>query len=47
MKAGFGLGVGVIGLLPLFALNVFDAGDTGTGILFAVRGLGALIGPSR
>lgn len=45
VKGGFGLGVGVIGLLPLFALNVWGAGDTGTGVLFAVRGLGALIGP--
>jgi MFS family permease len=45
VKAGFGLSVGVIALLPLFALEIFDAGDRGTGILFAFRGLGALIGP--
>lgn len=45
VKGGFGLGVGVIGLLPLFALNVFDAGDTGTGMFFAARGLGAFVGP--
>ena len=45
VKAGFGLSVGVIGLLPLFAVEVFGAGDAGTGILFAVRGIGALVGP--
>jgi MFS family permease len=45
VKGGFGLGAGVIGLLPVFALEVFHAGDRGTGILFAFRGIGALIGP--
>jgi MFS family permease len=45
VKGGFGLGAGVIGLLPVFALEVFRAGDRGTGILFAFRGLGALVGP--
>jgi MFS family permease len=45
VKAGFGLGAGVIGLLALFSLNVFHAGDAGTGVLFAFRGLGALVGP--
>jgi MFS family permease len=45
VKAGFGLGAGVIGLLALFSLRVFDTGDAGTGILYAFRGLGALAGP--
>ena len=45
VKGGFGLGAGVIGLLPIFALEVFHAGDRGTGILFAFRGVGALVGP--
>jgi MFS family permease len=45
VKGGFGLAAGVIGLLPIFALEVFDAGDRGTGILWAARGLGALLGP--
>jgi MFS family permease len=45
VKGGFGLAAGVIGLLPIFALEVFEAGDTGTGILWAARGLGALLGP--
>jgi MFS family permease len=45
VKGGFGLAGGVITLLPLFAHDVFHEGDVGTGILFAARGLGALIGP--
>lgn len=45
VKGGFGLGAGVIGLLPILALEVFHAGDRGTGILWGFRGLGALIGP--
>ncbi|HVM12279.1 MAG TPA: MFS transporter, partial [Actinomycetota bacterium] len=28
-----------------FSLRVFDAGDGGTGVFYAFRGLGALIGP--
>lgn len=45
VKAGFGLGGGIMALLSLLSLSVFQTGDTGTGILFAARGLGALIGP--
>ncbi len=45
VKAGFGLGGGIMALLPLVSLNVFRTGDRGTGILLAARGLGALIGP--
>ena len=45
VKGGFGLGAGVIGLLPILALQVFQAGDRGTGILWAFRGVGALVGP--
>lgn len=44
-KGGFGLGVGVIALLPIFAKDVFGAEDTGIGFLFAARGIGALLGP--
>ncbi len=44
-KGGFGLGVGVVALLPLLATDVFHAGDQGIGVLFAARGLGALLGP--
>ena len=44
-KGGFGLGAGVIALVAIFGENVFRAGDFGIGILFAARGLGALLGP--
>lgn len=44
-KGGFGLGAGVIVLLSVFATEVFGAGDAGIGVLFAARGLGALLGP--
>ncbi|HEX6139866.1 MAG TPA: MFS transporter [Candidatus Limnocylindria bacterium] len=44
-KTTFGVGTGVVVMLAVFGRDVFDAGDTGIGILFAVRGLGALIGP--
>jgi MFS family permease len=45
VKGGFGLSIGVVGLLPVLALDVFHAGDRGTGILFAFRGIGAFVGP--
>ncbi|MBW3620283.1 MAG: MFS transporter [Actinobacteria bacterium] len=44
-KTGVGVGNGVVGLLPVFAVDRFAAGDAGIGILLAARGLGALIGP--
>ena len=44
-KVGYGLGTGMIGLLPLFATKVFGASDTGIGVLYAARGLGTLLGP--
>jgi MFS family permease len=45
VKGGFGLAGGVLVLLPLFATNVFHQGDGGIGILYGMRGVGALIGP--
>jgi MFS family permease len=45
VKGGFGLSIGVVGLLPVLALDVFHAGDRGTGILYAFRGIGAFVGP--
>jgi MFS family permease len=45
VKGGFGLGAGVIALLPVLALAVFQAGDRGTGILFGFRGIGIVLGP--
>lgn len=44
-KTSFGIGTGIVALLAVFGRNVFGAGDVGIGILFAARGLGALIGP--
>ncbi len=44
-KTTFGVGMGVILLLAVFAEDVFKAGDAGIGLLFAARGAGALVGP--
>jgi MFS family permease len=45
VKGGFGFAGGIITLLPVFAAQVFGAGDAGIGILLGARGLGAFIGP--
>ena len=45
VKGGFGLAGGVLVLLPVFATDVYHRGDTGIGILYGMRGVGALIGP--
>ena len=44
-KTTFGVGTGVVLMLAVFGRQVFDAGDAGIGVLFAARGLGALVGP--
>lgn len=44
-KTTFGVGMGVLALLAVFGREVFKAGEVGIGILFAARGLGALVGP--
>lgn len=45
-KAGFGfIGGGAIALFPVIAADVYQLGDSGTGLFFAARGVGALIGP--
>jgi MFS family permease len=44
-KTSFGVGTGVVALLAVFGTDVFGAGDAGIGVLFAARGLGALVGP--
>lgn len=44
-KSTFGVGTGVILLLAVFGATVYGAGDLGIGVLFAARGLGALLGP--
>jgi MFS family permease len=45
VKGGFGLGAGVIALLPVLSFEVFLAGDRGTGILYGFRGVGIVLGP--
>ncbi|HEV2719995.1 MAG TPA: MFS transporter [Thermoanaerobaculia bacterium] len=45
VKGGHGLGAGVIALLSVYGKQVFRAGAFGIGILFAARGVGALLGP--
>ncbi|WP_432835758.1 MFS transporter [Dactylosporangium sp. CA-092794] len=44
VKSAVGLGNGVLTAFPLLAV-LLGAGPLGTGLLFAARGLGALIGP--
>lgn len=45
VKAGYGLGAGVVALVGVFGREVFRAGAWGIGLLFAARGIGALLGP--
>ncbi|HSP17865.1 MAG TPA: MFS transporter [Thermoanaerobaculia bacterium] len=44
-KGGYGVAAGVIAMLSIFGKQVFHAGALGIGLLFASRGLGALLGP--
>ncbi|HEX5597662.1 MAG TPA: MFS transporter [Micromonosporaceae bacterium] len=44
VKSAVGLGNGVLTVFPLLA-GVYGIGAIGTGLLFAVRGAGALVGP--
>jgi MFS family permease len=45
VKSAVGLGNGVLTAFPLLASTVFAVGPSGTGALFAARGLGAVVGP--
>jgi MFS family permease len=45
VKSAIGLGNGVLTAFPLLATVIFKVGPTGTGLLFAARGAGALLGP--
>ena len=45
IELGWGFGAGVLVLLSVLGTQVFHAGDAGIGLLYAGRGLGALIGP--
>lgn len=44
-KSGVGVGNGALTLFPLLAAGVYGAGALGTGLFFAARGLGAVMGP--
>ena len=44
-KVGVSLANGIVGLLPAFATRRFAGSSVATGLLFAARGLGAMIGP--
>jgi predicted MFS family arabinose efflux permease len=44
-KVGVSAGNGIVGLLPAFAARRFTGTGIATGLLFAARGLGAMIGP--
>jgi MFS family permease len=45
VKSAVGVGNGVLGIFPVLATVVFGVGPLGTGLLFAARGVGALVGP--
>ena len=45
VKGGYGSGAGTIAMLSVFGKEVFKAGAWGIGVLFAARGIGALLGP--
>jgi MFS family permease len=45
VKGGFGLAIGVVGLISVFAYDVFHGGVGTIGFLMSARGLGALTGP--
>lgn len=45
LKSGWNAAGGVLVLLSVFGDQIFGAGDGGIGLLYAGRGLGALIGP--
>jgi MFS family permease len=45
VKGGYGLGGGVVAMLSVFGREVFQAGALGIGLLYAARGVGALLGP--
>jgi MFS family permease len=45
VRLGVGFAIGVVALLPVLARAVYHAGNRGTGLLFAFRGVGSLIGP--
>ncbi|MEW6059074.1 MAG: MFS transporter [Actinomycetota bacterium] len=45
VRVAVGFAIGVVALVPVLARAVYHAGDRGTGLLFAFRGVGSLVGP--
>ncbi|MET7328505.1 MFS transporter [Nonomuraea sp. NPDC005650] len=45
LTAGLRLCYGMVGLLPVYALDRFHVGDAGVGALYLAQGLGAVLGP--
>ena len=45
VKSAVGLGNGVLTTFPILAASFFHVGSRGLGLMFAARGLGALVGP--
>jgi MFS family permease len=45
VKGGHGLGMGVVAMLSVYGKEVYGAGAFGIGVLYAARGIGALLGP--
>jgi MFS family permease len=45
VKGGFGISLGIIGLIAIFAVDVFHGGEGTVGLLMSARGVGALLGP--
>jgi MFS family permease len=45
VKFGWGMAGGVLVVIPVLAIDTFDAGEIGLGLLLAARGVGALLGP--
>lgn len=45
VKSGVGIGNGVLAVFPVLAVTVFGMGSIATGLLFAARGLGVIVGP--
>jgi MFS family permease len=45
VKGGFGMSLGVVGLISIFAIKVFHGGAGTVGLLMSARGVGALVGP--
>ncbi len=44
-KGGYGAGAGVVAMLSVYGKEVFGRGAAGIGLLYAARGVGALLGP--